>query len=154
MKKYEDETTAALRDCVAALEAAGADGEPGDMPDPTLDRARRALIKDTTYNGWKNYETWCVKLWIDNEQSTQRYAHDMRDAVKEVSPICEQVKTGIWTVEHANLFTLADTLKAWVEEALIPDLGATLASDLLGAALSEVDWDEIAQAYLDDAEDN
>jgi len=25
------------------------------------------------YNGWTNYETWLVKLWIDNEQGSQDY---------------------------------------------------------------------------------
>ena len=24
-------------------------------------------MKDTTYNGWSNYETWNAALWIDNE---------------------------------------------------------------------------------------
>ena len=28
-------------------------------------------MSDTKYNGWTNYETWAVKLWIDNEQGTQ-----------------------------------------------------------------------------------
>jgi hypothetical protein len=34
-----------LRECVTALEAAGADGGPGDMPAPELDRARQLLAR-------------------------------------------------------------------------------------------------------------
>jgi len=26
-------------------------------------------MKDETYNGWKNYQTWNVWLWMQNEQS-------------------------------------------------------------------------------------
>jgi len=40
-----EELAAALRDTVAALEAAGADGEPGEMPSPALDRARLLLAR-------------------------------------------------------------------------------------------------------------
>ncbi len=39
------ELLAALRACVAALEAAGADGEPGEMPSPALDEARLLLAR-------------------------------------------------------------------------------------------------------------
>src|SRR5258708_36329 len=28
--------------------------------------------KDHRYNGWTNYETWNVALWIDNEESSYR----------------------------------------------------------------------------------
>lgn len=39
------ELAASLRETVAALEAAGADGEPGEMPSPALDRARLLLAR-------------------------------------------------------------------------------------------------------------
>ena len=29
---------------------------------------------DTTYNGWYNYETWNVALWIANDETTYRHA--------------------------------------------------------------------------------
>lgn len=28
--------------------------------------------KDTAYNGWANYQTWNVMLWMDNEESAYR----------------------------------------------------------------------------------
>ena len=28
----------------------------------------KAMTENTTYNGWKNYETWATSLWIGNEQ--------------------------------------------------------------------------------------
>jgi hypothetical protein len=31
------------------------------------------MSEDKRYNGWANYETWAVNLWIDNCQGTQEY---------------------------------------------------------------------------------
>jgi len=42
---------------------------------------------------------------------------------------------------------LADFLRDWVTE-MSPDLGASLFSDLLGSALEEVDWYDIAGNFL------
>ena len=103
---------------------------------------------ETGYNGWTNYETWAVALWIDNEKSLQEQAHGMARTNRENALESSKATGGIWTIEQAARFNLADTLKAWVEEDLLPDLGATLAADLMGAALCEVDWNEIADNLL------
>lgn len=99
------------------------------------------------YNGWNNYETWNVALWIDNEESTYREARDMvREAFDDTD--ADQ--------EHEERVTeatgpLAKRLEEWVDE-MKPDLGASMFSDLLNAALSEVDWYEIAENWLSEIE--
>ncbi len=31
---------------------------------------------DVSYNGWTNYETWNVVLWIENDESTQNFIQE------------------------------------------------------------------------------
>ena len=87
-----------------------------------------------SYNGWKNYETWCTALWIDNEESTYHERQEMAERASDDN-------------------ALAESLKQWVNE-MAPDLGPSLFSDLLSAALSEVDWDEIANAWHEEAHED
>jgi hypothetical protein len=79
------------------------------------------------YNGWTNYETWATALWIDNEPHT--YA-ERRDLARRAFGVSQY----------------ADSLRTWIRD-WAPDLGATLWADLLGAALAEVNWDEIAENW-------
>ena len=107
-------------------------------------------MQDETYNGWKNYPTWCVNLWIGNERETDEQAA----AIAKYSCVyadnyCEQVKDGTWTPAQAARYTTADRFKEWVTDELAPDLGASFAADLLGYALDEVDWYEIADVYIE-----
>jgi len=43
---------------------------------------------------------------------------------------------------------VADAIRSFVRDDLAPDLGASFAADLLGYALDQVDWFEIADAWL------
>lgn len=92
-----------------------------------------------SYNGWSNYETWAVALWIDNEQGSQEWAVDLA---------CEVVAS---ETEHPRS-DLADRLHEELD-AEMPNLGASMFSDLLNAAWGEVDWRELAGHYLLQAEE-
>lgn len=104
------------------------------------------------YNGWANYETWAVALWIDNEEGTHEQRRDMGHTAVRDAESHENIPK-IWTAQQAARYAYADALKEWVTDELMPDLGASLAADLLGAALSEVDWSEIAESWLEDEDD-
>lgn len=103
-------------------------------------------MTDKTYNGWSNYETWLVKLWMDNDQGSYEY---WRAAVQDAwaHPIENQF---IESRKDRARIALADMLKTEHEDAL-PDVQG-FAADLLNAAMSEVDWHEIASSLMDDAE--
>ena len=38
---------------------------------PTATRTHQTDLLDVSYNGWTNYETWNVVLWIENDESIQ-----------------------------------------------------------------------------------
>src|SRR4051794_7859283 len=90
------------------------------------------------YNGWSNYETWCVHLWLTNEEGSYRYwkeeaeRHRKEDRESERSNLAEQIRSEL-------------------DEAA-PTEKASVFSDLVNAALSEVDWHEIADAFLEEVQ--
>ncbi len=77
-----------------------------------------------TYNGYTNYQTWNIALWIDNDLGL----HEM----------CQE-----W--EDVN--GLATWLRDYFTDEINPlaDQANTFA-DLLGHALANVDWHEVAEA--------
>jgi len=86
-----------------------------------------------TYNGWTNYETWNVSLWLDEED----YMHCVPFEMREYKD---------------NAYGLSKVIEDYVEE-MRPEMPPSMFCDLLGAALSEVNWIEIAEHYLSDLED-
>ena len=105
-------------------------------------------MTDKTYNGWTNYETWAVGLWLDNDQASYSYWNDQALEHSQAAATCRQVKERIWTPSEAAKFNLADQLKEAIHDAS-PLSDATVYTDLLNAALSEVNWQEIAEHYLE-----
>jgi hypothetical protein len=73
------------------------------------------------YNGWRNWETWVTHLWLTNDEGTYRY----------------------WR-EQGEVFTTTHGL-AYEMRAEVPTSGA------VGDSVSwhRVDWDQVAEAFLE-----
>jgi len=103
-----------------------------------------AVTEAKTYNGWANYETWAVKLWLDNDESGCALQQELLEQARNTPNPSE-----VWTKEEATRFTLADLLEEFIT-ANNPLVGAaTMYTDLLGAAIAEVNFTEIARNLLD-----
>jgi hypothetical protein len=106
----------------------------------------------TTHEGWTNFETWAVNLWINNDRGSYEHYRELAEIALEDTVESYEGKLDKTAREEATGL-LAQRVRGEVEAAA-PELGATLYSDLLNAALSKVDWLEIAEDLLDDLQPN
>ena len=106
-------------------------------------------MSDNNYHGWKNYETWNVELWIDNEQGSSEYWQEVAGEVWDDSEAGESYSSE--TRKEASARKLSDRLKDEFEDSK-PEVQGMWA-DLLNAAMSEVDWYEIAENMLEEFEE-
>lgn len=104
-------------------------------------------MTDNRYNGWTNYETWNLALWLGNDEGSYDYWQERstevyRDTDKDADDRREDAA-----------ITLADQLKDEIEEN--SPAGVTgFYADILSAAISEVNWYEIARHWIDDVADD
>jgi len=88
------------------------------------------------YNGWANYETWLVHLWLTNEQATLEAALEF---VREYPHFGGEADGNA-----------AQALKEFVEDVLLEDRPYNgLMADLVNAALGSVLWIQCVRALLD-----
>lgn len=99
-----------------------------------------------TYNGWRNYETWNLALWIDNEQGSYEY---WRERARDVYQDAEASKS--FTRREQAALDLAHELENEIKEntPTVSDFYA----DVLTAAIAEVDWREITEHWIEDVAD-
>ena len=75
---------------------------------------------DETYNGYKNYETWCTALWINNDEGLYNQRQDLSSA--------EQVELWIESMRYE-------------ENEMIG-----LFADLLSRSIARIDWQAVYDA--------
>jgi hypothetical protein len=107
------------------------------------------------YNGWTNYETWVVNLWMDNEEGTYDYWREVAEDIYH-NQTHEETFNGFSRMDEA-VCLLADRLKDDHEDRkdnILENAGLTSSvwADLLGGALSETNWREIAEHLLENVE--
>ena len=82
-----------------------------------------------SYNGYTNYETWCVALWISGDEGLYRYWRDQ--------------------ARRLDNNALRQALKDEFNEGT-PIETANVYADLLQSALDAVNWDEVADSLKDE----
>ena len=103
------------------------------------------MTNKQSYNGWTNYETWVVNLWLTNDQGSDEQLRD--DARYHLE---QAIEKGCDTESARNdaAYELGQSLREQHEE-FAPELTGVF-SDLLRASLRAVNWYEIGRAAIDD----
>jgi len=96
-------------------------------------------MTDKTYNGWANYETWLTNLHFENLEFDDYIEEGVFDSLNR-----DDVKRWI-----------ADWIKGYVIEIVFYPFDECSSSsiflvDVINSFLDEVDWDDIADHYIDD----
>ena len=109
------------------------------------------MIESKKYNGWKNYETWNIKLWLDNDHPSYDLYHEWLNDAKEAAIIEDKENhSEFLTIEDHTKRILADKIKEYTEENNPLNDTANVYTDLLNSALSEVDYYEIEENIMSD----
>ncbi len=84
---------------------------------------------DDTYQGWTNRETWCVALWLNNEQCLQEGARSACNTDGEM------------------LHEAAKSLEDYVDDLLEDERLPGMMRDLINCSLARCDFRSIAETF-------
>ena len=105
----------------------------------------------TRYNGWSNYETWNFKLWLDNDETVRNYIIDEIKKIKAIGYDAEayEVSNFLRSYIDDNMPNLNVSTKSQSVHGSMCDKNGFY-SDILNAALRDINTYEIAESYLED----
>lgn len=101
-------------------------------------------IEREKYNGWSNYPTWCVNLWIDNDETIYNEIYLLaEDCYNDAED--EEYHTR----EERAILDFKSILRNYIEELDYLD-NSSMFADLLSWALEEVNWYELSKSIIMD----
>lgn len=104
-------------------------------------------MENIGYNGWSNYSTWVVGLWLNNEEGSYFYLIEEANRIKKYP---EYFEVGDQKILKSPVVKLGNIIKKMIEEGnpLIQD--ASLYHDVITHALAFVNYQEIAKGFLEE----
>ena len=108
------------------------------------------MATDTRYNGWSNYPTWNWKLWIDNDEGLSEHW-------KECARECyRDAKSRYAWRSHVDAVVsdLEEMLRSHADEPSDATGNLGPKSDILGWAMGQIDFREIAESMIGDLDDD
>ncbi len=89
-----------------------------------------------TYNGWKNYPTWNIALWIENDYGTYQYWQERS------IELLEETDGDLSEAEFKLSKELEDSIESEINDNVS---NSGYISDIITWAISQIDWFEIAE---------
>lgn len=82
------------------------------------------------YQGWANYPTWTVNMWLTNDQEMNNAAIYLTETAPDISQLAQELEKVISRRAERHL-----------------RVKASFVADLLNWALGQVDWNELAEEF-------
>jgi hypothetical protein len=95
--------------------------------------------KSENYNGWTNHATWCVNLWLSNDESSYRHWQRATRGEKAIGGRKYQIVN-----------RLAERLENELSEECKNSNGHGMWQEISADELSLVNWREIARDLLEE----
>jgi len=93
------------------------------------------------YNGYTNYATWGVSLVLDNSQGLHEYCLEIVQNMNEWEKKIQ--------LTPSKLSAIAEAIEELVVDEIQYDNQDHMAQQLLMTALGQVNWEEIAEGYVE-----
>ncbi len=112
------------------------------------------MTNESGYNGWKNYETWVIALWLDNDYNTYTLMRGL--AMQSVEEVLEEQELDYQLSENRQKmvrkasYKISQIISEYIEENNPLASKASVYCDLLNSAIKEADFIEIAEHYLEE----